>query len=75
MRFRQTAGPSELAALPRRSPLGATGSIIGFVLIVMAILKTWWDSRMSVVSGVVYLIVLNLAYVLLRGSRRQQPHV
>ncbi len=72
-RFRRVISASELANLPRRSPLGATGSVIGSVLIVLAILKTWWDSRLSFTSGVVYLIVLNAAYLFLRKSRRHHP--
>jgi L-asparagine transporter-like permease len=70
VRFRQTARASDLAALPRRSPLGATGSVIGFALVVLAILKTWWDSRLSFISGIVYLLVLNAAYLILRQIRR-----
>lgn len=68
VRFRRAASASALASLPRRSPLGAAGSVIGLVLIVLAILKTWWDSRLSFVSGIVYLIILNAAYLLLRRS-------
>ena len=70
-RFRQRTSAGELALLPWRSPLGAAGSMIGFVLVVLAILKTWWDSRLSFLSGLVYLIVLNVAYLLLRNSRRR----
>jgi L-asparagine transporter-like permease len=69
-RFRRAASAGVIAGLPRRSPLGAAGSIVGFILIVLAIGKTWWDSRLSFASGVVYLIVLNLAYLLLRSGRR-----
>ena len=50
---------------------GATASIVGFVLIVLAILKTWWDSRLAFLSGVAYLLVLNAAYLLLRKSHRR----
>jgi L-asparagine transporter-like permease len=71
VRFRGLVSESDLASLPHRSVLGAAGSVIGFVLIVLAILKTWWDSRLSFASGVVYLIVLNVAYVVLRKSRRR----
>ena len=71
-RFRGLATPGELASLPRRSPLGAIGSQTGFVLIVMAILKTWWDSRVAFVSGVVYLLALNVAYLLLRKSHLER---
>ena len=53
-----------------RASRGATSSIIGFVLIVFAILKTWWDSPQYFVSGIVYLTVLNVAYLLIRNSRR-----
>ena len=69
VRFRRVAEGVQLSSLPRRSPLGAAGSLAGFVLIVMAIVKTWWDSRLSFASGIVYLIVLNAAYVILRNSR------
>lgn len=69
-RFRRSASAAVIAALPRRSPLGAAGSIVGFILIVLAIGKTWWDSRLSLASGVVYLIVLNVAYLFLRQGRR-----
>jgi L-asparagine transporter-like permease len=72
VRFRQTASAGEVAALPRRSPLGAAGSAVGFALIVLAILRTWWDSRMSFASGVGYLIVLNAAYLMLRTLRRRR---
>jgi L-asparagine transporter-like permease len=72
VRFRRSASASELASLPRRSPLGATGSIIGLVLIMLAIFKTWWDSRLSFLSGVAYLIVLNAAYLLMRRSHRER---
>jgi L-asparagine transporter-like permease len=51
---------------------GAIGSVIGFLLIVLAILKTWWDSRLAFVSGVVYLLVLNAAYLLLRKPHRER---
>ena len=72
VRFRRAAAPSDLDRLPRRSILGASGSILGFVLILLAIGKTWWDSRLSFASGVVYLVVLNAAYLLLRRGRGRQ---
>ena len=71
-RFRRTATPGQIAALPRRSPLGAAGSASGFVLIVLAIFKTWWDSPLSFWSGVAYLLVLNAAYLVLRAARSRQ---
>lgn len=48
----------------------ATGSMIGFVLVLLAIAKTWWDSHIALASGVVYLLVLNAAYLLIRYSHR-----
>lgn len=72
VRFRRRLGPGELAGLPRRSPLGALGSQIGLLLIVLTILKTWWDSRLGLVSSLVYLLVLNVAYLLLRKSHRER---
>ena len=71
-RFRHRASASELASLPRRSPLGTTGSRLGLTLIVLVILKAWWDSRIVFVSGVAYLLVLNAAYLFLRRSRRDR---
>ena len=69
VRFRQQATAGELAALPRRSPLGAAGSAAGFVVITLVILKTWWDSTVVLVCGLAFLLVLNAAYVLLKRSR------
>jgi L-asparagine transporter-like permease len=72
VRFRGVVRASALASLSRRSSLGVSGSAIGFVLIVLAILKTWWDSRVVFASGIVYLLVLNAAYLLLRKSHAQR---
>jgi len=68
--FRAHATKSELEALPLRSPLGLWGSVVGLALIVFTILKGWWDSRINLVSGVGYLILLSVAYWLLKTSRR-----
>jgi L-asparagine transporter-like permease len=68
--FRRRATPGELAALAMRSPAGAWASVLGFTLVCAAILKTWWDSRLSLVSGLVYLLLLTMAWVALK-SRRQ----
>jgi L-asparagine transporter-like permease len=72
-RLRRSVRPDDAPGSARRSSLGATGSMIGFALIVLAILKTWWDSRLSLISGVVYLVVLNVAYLSLRQRRRRSP--
>jgi len=71
-RSRRAMTDEEVAALPMPSPLGATGSVIGFALIALAIVKTWWDSPFAFASGVVYLLILNAAYLLARSARRRQ---
>jgi L-asparagine transporter-like permease len=71
-RSRRAMTDDEVAALPMPSPLGATGSAIGFALIALAIVKTWWDSPFAFASGVVYLLILNAAYLLARSARRRQ---
>jgi len=66
VKFRQKISASELSALPMRSPLGAWGSAVGFVLIIVAILQTGWHSHLTLISGVVYMVVLTAAYFLLK---------
>ena len=65
-KFRQTISAEEIAALPMRSPLGAWGSALGFVLILVAILETGWHSHLTLISGAVYMVVLTAAYFLLK---------
>src|SRR5271169_1288981 len=67
--FRRRIGSSQVSALPLRSPLGIWGSILGLTLVVAAMLKTWWDSRVSLLSGVSTLLLLSVAYLLLRASK------
>jgi hypothetical protein len=52
--------------LPLRSPLGAWGSAVGFVLIIVAVLETGWHSHLTLISGGIYLVVLTAAYFLLK---------
>src|SRR5277367_2124550 len=66
--FRRRTSAGQIAALPMRSPLGAWGSVLGLTLVTAAVLKTWWDSRVSLISGVATLLVLTLAYRLLRSN-------
>jgi amino acid transporter, AAT family len=68
IRFRKIADRSQLQALPLRSPLGIWGSIAGFVLVTATILKGWWDSRVNLVSGILYLALFSLAYRLIKRS-------
>ncbi len=66
VRFRARLTPDGLAALPMRSPGGATASVVGFIAIVASLVATWWYSRVTVLSGVVYIVGLSAAYVLAR---------
>jgi L-asparagine transporter-like permease len=68
VRFRQQVSPRQLAALPMRSPLGAWGSGVGFLLIIVAVLETSWNSRLTQISGAAYLVVLTAAYFLLKKN-------
>ena len=60
--FRRRSRPEELAALPMRSPGGAWLSVAGFAAIVISLIATWWYSHVTVISGVLYLVVLSGAY-------------
>src|SRR5512146_829253 len=64
VRFRRTVSAQQLAELGLRSPLGAFGSMLGFVAVVAAIAGTWWVSQSSVAakSAIFYLLVLSAAY-------------
>lgn len=70
--FRQQISAEKLAALPMRAPGGAVLSAIGFVGIFLAIASTWWvpQSRITIVSGLPYLAILTIAYMIVRKSRR-----
>ena len=71
--FRRRMGAAQIATLPMRSPLGAWGSMLGLALVTAAILKTWWDSRVSLLSGVSTLLILTVAYVFLKAQRKASP--
>ena len=68
--FRKRMSSAQLAALPMRSPLGAYGSMLGFTLVTVAVLKTWWDSRVSLLSGVSTLLLLTIAYIFVGTSKK-----
>ena len=71
--FRRRMNSGQLSRLPMRSPLGAWGSIVGLALVIAAVLKTWWDSRVSLVSGVSTLLILTAAYALLKTPSKIAP--
>src|ERR1700694_700412 len=68
VRFRKVITPEQLAGLKLRAPLGATGSILGFLAISAAIIATAWvpDTRVTVVSAGPYLLILTGAYFLVK---------
>ncbi|HEY6305483.1 MAG TPA: amino acid permease [Candidatus Angelobacter sp.] len=72
VRFRRRISPEQLAQLGLRSPLGATGSIVGFVAIVVAVGSTWWVSQSSIAakSAGFYVLILSVAYFLVRRKGR-----
>jgi L-asparagine transporter-like permease len=65
---RRQMSSDQVKALVMRSPVGVWGSILGLTLVTAAILKTWWDSRVSLISGVSALLILTVVYVLLKPS-------
>jgi L-asparagine transporter-like permease len=70
VRFRRRISQDQLAALPMRSLLGTWGSVLGFVLIIVAFLETALSSRLSAISGLGYIVVLSVAYVVLKKGWR-----
>jgi L-asparagine transporter-like permease len=68
--FRRGLTPQQVAALPMRSPLGMGGSMLGFMLVSAAILQTLRQSRTNLVSGLVFLLGLTVAYFLLKRHRQ-----
>ena len=64
--FRHRMSSGQVSAIPMRSPLGAWGSMLGLTLVTAAVLKTWWDSRVSLLSGLATLLILTVAYLFLR---------
>jgi AAT family amino acid transporter len=69
IRFRRRLTPGQLVALPMRSPLGAWGSILGFVMVSLAIIQTLFASRINLLGGLVFFLGLTLAYLLLKRRR------
>jgi amino acid transporter, AAT family len=69
VRFRKVLSSEELSELPFHARFGATGSALGFVLVVAAILHTWWSSHVSMISGITYLVGLSIAYYAIRAAK------
>jgi L-asparagine transporter-like permease len=68
--FRRRITATQIAAIPARSPLGKWGSVIGLTVVLSAIAKTWWDSRINLYAGLTFIILLTLLYFVLRPHSR-----
>jgi len=64
--FRHRLSPEQASVLPLRSPLGMAGSIIGLIVVLAAIGKTWWDSRVNFSTGLILIIALTVFFFVLR---------
>jgi AAT family amino acid transporter len=68
--FRRRLTPQQVAALPMRSPLGISGSILGFILASIAVLHTLFSTRVNTVGAFVFFAALTVAYVLIKRRRQ-----
>lgn len=67
--FRRRLTAEQVAALPMRSPLGIWGSIIGFVLVAVAIIQTLRSSRINEIGAAIFFVALTIAYFLLKARK------
>jgi len=68
--FRRRLTPEQASAIPAKSPLKGWGSIIGLTVVLAAVGKTWYDSRVNLISGVSFMVGLTVLYFLLRPSQK-----
>jgi L-asparagine transporter-like permease len=68
--FRWRLTPEEVAALPMRSPLGIWGSMIGVIMVSIAIIHTLFSSRVNWLGGLVFFTMLTAAYLVLKRHRQ-----
>jgi len=68
--FRWRLTPQQVADLPMRSPLGAWGSMLGFVMVSIAVVHTLFSSRVNRLGGLVFFLILTAAYFPLKRSRQ-----
>ncbi|MFI5103769.1 MAG: hypothetical protein ACHP79_02490, partial [Terriglobales bacterium] len=75
VRVRKTVTRDPLAEIGLRSPLGAVGSIVGFIAIIATVACTWWvqQAKVAAQSAVVYLLVLGGAYFLMPRKAPPEP--
>ena len=67
--FRNRRSTAELAALPLRSPLGRWGSILGLLMVTIALIQTWLHPLMNLWSGLACLGLLILFYLVAKSNR------
>jgi AAT family amino acid transporter len=68
--FRRKMSAEAVADLPIRSPFGAWGSMLGLLLVCGTVLKTWWDSPVNLVSGVVGIVLITAAYFAIKAAKK-----
>ena len=68
--FRRRITPEQAAAIPAKSPLKGGGSMAGLSVVLLSVGKTWYDSRINLISGVSFLLGLTALYFLLRPRVR-----
>ena len=68
--FRSGLTPEQIRTLPMRSPLGIWGSMIGFVMVSIAITHTLFSSPVNRIGGLAFFTLLTIAYLLLKRARR-----
>ncbi len=72
--FRRRITLDQAAAIPTPSPLKGWGSVIGLIVVLAAIAKSWYDFRVNLISGVGFLIGLTVLYFILRpGAIQKTP--
>jgi AAT family amino acid transporter len=73
--FRRRLTAAEAEEIPARSPLGKWGSIVGLAVVLASVAKTWWDSRVNLITGLTFLIALTVLYFLLSPGTQSRRSV
>ena len=68
--FRWRLSREQTAQLPSRSPLGIGGSILGFILVSIAVLHTLSSSPVNRIGGSIFFALLTISYLFLKRARR-----
>ncbi|MGA3196008.1 MAG: amino acid permease [Terriglobales bacterium] len=69
IQFRRQLPAAQAAEIPARSPLGKWGSVIGLTVVLASVAKTWFDSRVNLISGLTLLLGLTISYAVIKKSR------